>query len=131
IRLEPRDAKAYLIRGRAYHCRNKPGDLEKAIADFSESIRIDPKQAEAFYSRSIAYRDQGDAEKSADDDKQARKNDGRVEETYSHLPEVGPPPPDSGDTATETAEKGPENAPDPAKTDINLFSSRRLKDEEA
>ena len=45
IRLNSQDANAYHYRGRAEHYRNQPGDLERAIADFTESIRIAPKAA--------------------------------------------------------------------------------------
>src|SRR3990172_2406650 len=57
IRANPRDAQAYLYRGRAYHCRNAPGDLELAVADFSDSIGLAPKDPEAYYSRALAHRD--------------------------------------------------------------------------
>ena len=91
IRLNPRDANAYLVRGRAYQFRNEKGDADRAIADFSESIRIAPKQTEAYYSRAIAYRDQGDAEKSLADESKARQLDASIGETYSHLPETTQP----------------------------------------
>ena len=68
IRANPRDAGAYLYRGRAYHCRNSGDDLQRAIADFTESISIAPKEPEAYYSRALAYRDLGDTEKSAADE---------------------------------------------------------------
>ena len=35
IGADPNDAQAYLHRGRAYHCRNSQGDIERAISDFS------------------------------------------------------------------------------------------------
>ncbi len=72
IRLSPRDAEAYLYRGRAHHCRNQANDIELAIADFTQAIDITPKDPEPYYSRSLAYRDHGDAEKAQEDDVTAR-----------------------------------------------------------
>jgi tetratricopeptide repeat protein len=92
IRLNPRDAEAYLYRGRAHHCRNQAGDVDQAIADFAQAIAISPKDPEAYYSRSLAYRDHGDDEKSQDDESTARRLDPRVSETYAQLPDVLPDP---------------------------------------
>ncbi len=63
LKANPQDAEALLYRGRAYQFREGAGDLERAIADFTEAINIAPKGPEAYYSRSIAYRDQGDPNK--------------------------------------------------------------------
>jgi tetratricopeptide (TPR) repeat protein len=35
-------------------------DYDRAIADLSEAIRLDPKRASAFYNRGVAYRAKGD-----------------------------------------------------------------------
>jgi hypothetical protein len=91
VRLDPQDAEAYLYRGRAHHYRGAKDDLERAIADFSESIRIAPNQAEAYYGRALAYRDSGEAEKSAADEKTARELDAQVREVYAELPDLTPP----------------------------------------
>jgi hypothetical protein len=91
VRLNPQDAEAYLYRGRAHHYRGAKDDLEQAIADFSESIRIAPKQAEAYYGRALAYRDSGEAEKSAADEKSARELDSQIREVYAELPDLTPP----------------------------------------
>jgi hypothetical protein len=106
IASDPNDAQAYFYRGRAYHCRNGQGDVERAIADFSESIRLAPKEPEAYYSRALAYRDQGDTEKSEADDKSARELDKRLQEIYAQLP-VPPTPP----VAIEEPQE-PEASPD-------------------
>jgi hypothetical protein len=104
IRLNPRDAQAYLFRGRAYQCRNQSGDLDAAIGDFSSSIRFNPDDSEAYYSRAIAYRDRGTANKSKEDaaksrldDLTARRLDGQTEfddlaETDTPLPPPTPLP---------------------------------------
>jgi tetratricopeptide (TPR) repeat protein len=61
----PKDlSTAFNNRGNAYYAMK---DYDRAIADFSEAIRIDPKFAVAFYNRSCAYRDKGDGERSIDD----------------------------------------------------------------
>lgn len=50
-------AIAYNSRGIAYY-GNK--DLDLAIADYSEAIRLDPNYAVAYNNRGVAYRDKGD-----------------------------------------------------------------------
>jgi tetratricopeptide (TPR) repeat protein len=101
IRLNPRDAQAYLFRGRAYQCRNQPGDLDTAIDDFASAIRFNPQDSEAYYSLAIAYRDRGVATKSKADGDKARFYDEKARRLDSQLgPEVEglaesdlPPPP--------------------------------------
>src|SRR5262249_42536642 len=61
LQQDPRDAAALHYRGRAHHYRNEADDLDLAIADFTEAIKLSPKDPEVYYSRSIAYRDRGDA----------------------------------------------------------------------
>jgi tetratricopeptide (TPR) repeat protein len=56
------------IRGRAYRAK---GDFDRAIADYSEAIRIDPGYALAVYSRGIAYFNKGDFDRSIADYSQA------------------------------------------------------------
>jgi hypothetical protein len=88
LRANPRDADAYLYRGRAYHSRNKPGDLDRAIDDFTHSTEFAPENPEPLYSRSLAFRDLGKAAESADDEKKARERDPRLQEIYSQLPDI-------------------------------------------
>ena len=45
-------AKIYVNRGREY--KNK-SDLDRAIADYSEAIRVDPKHVTAYNNRGIAW----------------------------------------------------------------------------
>jgi tetratricopeptide (TPR) repeat protein len=45
-------ADAFINRGNAYSGK---GDLDRAIADFSEAIRLNPRHAVAFYNRGVAY----------------------------------------------------------------------------
>jgi tetratricopeptide (TPR) repeat protein len=50
---DPRDSHAYTARGTAFASMN---ELDKAVADFSEAIRLDPKAAQAYHRRAdIAY----------------------------------------------------------------------------
>jgi lipoprotein NlpI len=50
-------ALAYNSRGIAYYNEK---DLDRAVADYSEAIRLDPKYAAAYNNRGVAYRDRGD-----------------------------------------------------------------------
>jgi tetratricopeptide (TPR) repeat protein len=64
IRLDPQDAPAHYLRGRAYHAQ---GDCDKAVADFTEALRLDPEFALAHGDRGDAYLTKGDnARASAD-----------------------------------------------------------------
>src|SRR5690242_15224276 len=45
-------AAAFNKRGNAYRAK---GDLERAIADYDEAIRLDPGDASAFVNRGLAY----------------------------------------------------------------------------
>jgi tetratricopeptide (TPR) repeat protein len=52
IRLNPTLAVAFYNRGGAHYAK---GELDPAIADYSEAIRLDPKLAVAFYNRGGAH----------------------------------------------------------------------------
>jgi tetratricopeptide (TPR) repeat protein len=64
VRLNPKDAEAYLLRGRAYDSEFEP---EQAIPDFTEAIRLLPKSAEAHMYRGLAYYTTRQGEKAIDD----------------------------------------------------------------
>jgi Flp pilus assembly protein TadD len=49
------------------------GDCDKAIADHTEAIRLDPKYAEAYYGRSLAYSKKGEKAKEDVDLAQAKR----------------------------------------------------------
>ncbi len=100
LRQNANDAAAYHYRGQAYHFRNQPGDLDRAVADFSEAIRLAPLDAEGYYGRSLVYRDQGNQEKSAEDQAKARELDVKLKESYAEMSESAP----SGTEPTENAE---------------------------
>jgi tetratricopeptide (TPR) repeat protein len=46
--LDKADARQYVARGNHFY---RTGDLDYALADFEEAIRLDPKSAKAFYGR--------------------------------------------------------------------------------
>ncbi len=57
-------ASQYVNRGVEY---NSASELDRAIADFSEAIRLNPKFAMAFYNRGIAYRSKNDPDRAIAD----------------------------------------------------------------
>jgi tetratricopeptide (TPR) repeat protein len=57
-------AIAYNNRGFVWHDK---GDLDRAIADYSEAIRLDPKQANAYRNRGNALREKGDLDRAIAD----------------------------------------------------------------
>ena len=48
---EPKDAKGYVQRGNEHA---EKGEWDKAIKDFDEALRLDPKYANAIYNRARA-----------------------------------------------------------------------------
>jgi tetratricopeptide (TPR) repeat protein len=65
-------ATAYHLRGVAY--RDK-GDMDRAIADFSEAIRLNPRLASAYRDRGVAYRAKGDHGRAVADQERATQLD--------------------------------------------------------
>lgn len=55
------------------------GDLEKAVADYSEALRLDPHYAAAYHNRSAAYRQLGRL-------KEARQDDAAIEQLKGSSP---------------------------------------------
>ena len=60
----------YYNRGKAYY---NLGEYEKAIADFTQAINMNPDFAEAYQSRGIAYQASGDYQKADRDFNQAKE----------------------------------------------------------
>ena len=51
---------AYYNRGNAY---DDKGDVDRAIADYTEAIRLDPKFADAYNNRGLSWESKGDLQK--------------------------------------------------------------------
>jgi tetratricopeptide (TPR) repeat protein len=61
---------AYLNRGLAY---NQLGQYDKAIADCTKAIELEPDLADAYYNRAIAHRKNGDRVKADADHVSAKQ----------------------------------------------------------
>ena len=55
---------AYSNRGLAHHYL---GQLERAIEDYDEAIRLNPEDAVAYYNRGLAYKELGKKAEAIDD----------------------------------------------------------------
>lgn len=79
----PKDAFTFIRRGDAYYQR---GDLDRAIADYSEAIRLDPKNPSTFGRRGDAYGEKADPEHAIADYSEAiqlKPPEGGVTSAYS------------------------------------------------
>ena len=72
-------AAAYFNRGNALL---QKGDHDKAIADFDEVIRLEPKNASAYNNRGNARNEKGDADGAIDDFNTAVKHNARYASAY-------------------------------------------------
>ena len=61
---------AYCCRGIAYQ---EKADNDKAIADYNEAVRLNPKLARAYYHRGTAYEKKGEKAKAEEDLAQAKR----------------------------------------------------------
>ena len=64
------------------------GELEEAIADFSEAIRLDPEEALPFYNRGRARSDGGDVEGAIADFEEGARLDPEDEDFQLRLDEL-------------------------------------------
>ncbi len=81
----PPKGAAYLVRANAYR---DTGDMERAIRDFGEAIRLMPNAVEPYRNRAIALRDRGELQRAAQDLEQVLKLDKKnteVMDTLSHI----------------------------------------------
>src|SRR4051812_29003810 len=58
------------------------GDYDKAIADYNEAIRLDPKHALAYYNRGLSYAMKGDHDKAIADYNEAIRLDPKDQSGY-------------------------------------------------
>ena len=70
---------AYYNRGVAY---SDKGDTDRAIADFTEAIRLDPKYANAYVNRGVAYGDKGENDRAIADYTEAIRLDPKFAHAY-------------------------------------------------
>lgn len=78
--LNPADkAIAFYDRGTAYR---HAGDLDRAIADLTEAVALDPKRADAFNNRGLSYQDKADFGRALDDYGRALAINPRFAEAY-------------------------------------------------
>ena len=75
----PQEAEAYYGDGL---CHSRWGDYDKAIADFSMAIKIDPKFARAYYGRGWAYEKKGEWDKAIADYSKAIEFDPENSDAY-------------------------------------------------
>jgi tetratricopeptide (TPR) repeat protein len=60
---------AFVNRGNAYMAKR---EFQKAVADYTEAIRLEPKLAPVYEHRGAAYRALGQTDKAMRDDQQAK-----------------------------------------------------------
>lgn len=85
IALASGDGPVLRARGVAYYAK---GDLDRAIADYDEAIRLNPKDKDAISSRGNAYRAKGDFDRSLADYDQLVQLDARDARAYFHRARV-------------------------------------------
>ena len=61
---------------------NAKGDLDRAIADYSEAIRLDPKSGHAYLNRGSAWGTKGDLDRAIADFDQAIRLDPKDAQAY-------------------------------------------------
>ena len=74
-------ATAYRARAEAYR---QKGQFERAIADYSEAIRLNPTYAVAFHERGSAYNAKGDSDKALADLNEAIRLDAKSAAAYTN-----------------------------------------------
>ena len=73
-------AWAYYDRGSEY---SDKGDNDRAISDYNEAIRINPKYVKAYNSRGHAYREKGDYDRAISDSSEAIRIDPKYAKAYN------------------------------------------------
>ena len=62
--MNPRLAKTYYNRATVYRAK---GEIERAIADYSKAIEIDPQHSNAYFGRGSAFEAKGDYDRAIAD----------------------------------------------------------------
>src|SRR5580698_9720267 len=75
-------AQAYNNRAIAYR---RSGNYDRAIADYNEAIKLEPKNTAAYYNRGIAYQSKGDLDRTISDYNQAVALDPKYTSAYNNL----------------------------------------------
>jgi tetratricopeptide (TPR) repeat protein len=70
IRLDSKYAFAYMNRGNDYKSKN---DRDKAIADYTEAVRLKPNDFRPYFNRGITYSEMGEKAKADADLTQSKK----------------------------------------------------------
>jgi tetratricopeptide (TPR) repeat protein len=81
IRVEPKAAYAYNNRGTV---RESRGDLEGAIADFTEALRLDSSSFQAYANRAVARQQKGDIDGALSDYDEALRLDPTYARAYAN-----------------------------------------------
>jgi tetratricopeptide (TPR) repeat protein len=79
IEIDPRLARAYVIRGVAY---NDKDEFDLAIADFTKLIEITPTDAHAYVNRGMAYGNKGEYDLAVADYSKAIEIDPMITDPY-------------------------------------------------
>ncbi|MFO1185438.1 MAG: tetratricopeptide repeat protein [Bauldia sp.] len=77
----PDKAIAFYDRGTAYRHQ---GDADRAIADFTQAVALDPKRAEAYNNRGLSYQDKADFDRALADYDRAIAINPRYAEAHSN-----------------------------------------------
>ena len=87
IRSNPNNAAAYIKRGYAFFAHSQAGEkqvfLDHAIADFTEAIKLDPKNLDAYFNRAGLYSQKKDHDHAIADYDRAIKIDANNAELYA------------------------------------------------
>jgi tetratricopeptide (TPR) repeat protein len=81
IRLDPKNALAYLFRGSTHRLKR---DYDRAIADLNEAIRLGPNQEGLYNIRGLAYDDKGDHDRAIADYNEAIRLNPKYATAYSN-----------------------------------------------
>jgi tetratricopeptide (TPR) repeat protein/uncharacterized RDD family membrane protein YckC len=112
MKCDPKDAADYNNRGVAYY---HAGELDRAVADLDEAIRLNPRLARAYSNRGLAYDDKGDPERAITDYNEAIRLDPKLAIAYSNRASVYD---DKGDYARAIADYNEAIRLDPGVTDV-------------